>query len=66
LLLNRCDKAVASAGDTGNVPRTILAVAQHFTKTGDVYTEICVIDGDAGPDPLTQLLVSDNFARPLH
>jgi hypothetical protein len=66
LLLNRCDKAIAPAGYTGDVPRTVLAIAQHSTKTSNVDTEICVIDNDAGPDPLTQLLMSDYFARPLH
>jgi hypothetical protein len=65
-LLNRRDKAIAPAGYTGNVPRTVLAVAEHLAKTGNVDADIRLIDSDAGPDPFTQLLMRDNFACPFH
>ena len=61
-----CSSDLAPAGYAGNVPRTVVAVAEHFTKAGYVDTEICIINSDAGPDPFTQLLMGDDFARPLH
>ncbi len=49
LTLSRFDKAIAPAGHIRDVTRAILAIAQHFAESCDMYAEVGLLYRNARP-----------------
>jgi len=57
------DKAVASAGDIGHIPRAGLPVAKRLAKADQLRPKTALVDDDVRPGVRHQVALADDFAR---
>ncbi len=63
---NRCDEAVAPAGNIGHIAIARLTVAQKSAQGCDIDPKIAFRHESVGPGAVDELFLADKLARALH